>query len=87
MRYMIPAPPGISPVKGNPWEPYPELEVKFWLYRRHYDAKSAAVPPPILPATSIVCQLARGTAPGMTPPFWMTTTLERHAVSMEPPRD
>ncbi|KAI0351887.1 hypothetical protein OH77DRAFT_1592537 [Trametes cingulata] len=87
MLYMVPAPPGVSPVRGNPWEPYPELEVKFWLYRKHHDTKSPLIPPPILPASSIVCQLARGAAPGTTPPIWMTTTLERHAASMEPPRE
>ncbi|KAI9060228.1 hypothetical protein FKP32DRAFT_1578410 [Trametes sanguinea] len=87
VAYMVAAPPDASPVAGNPWGPYPELDVRFWEYNVHQDHRSPSTPPSVIPASAIQCQLARGTCRITGKAMWMTTTLDRQGISMAPSED
>lgn len=65
----------------------PELDVHFWVYGKHLDNQAPMTPPCFLPASAIRCQLARGTCRVTDRPVWMTTSLDRHGVSVAPADD
>ncbi|KZT18084.1 hypothetical protein NEOLEDRAFT_1081026, partial [Neolentinus lepideus HHB14362 ss-1] len=75
MRWMKPVKK--IPTKKNVWLAFPELEIQFWTYGQYHEANDASAPPPIVPFSSIWCQLSRGEYRTTKQEFWITTTMER----------
>ncbi|KAI0054975.1 hypothetical protein BV25DRAFT_323575 [Artomyces pyxidatus] len=72
----------LSPVVDDPWKDFPKLEVEFWSLDTYLDDQSPDSPPAVIPISAIRCQLARCVCRTVRPPLWITTSLERHAMSM-----
>ncbi|KAH9851419.1 hypothetical protein C2E23DRAFT_860602 [Lenzites betulinus] len=80
MSWMVPT--QSTSVAGDPWKDFPELDIRYFNYQERA-ASYGEASPLIIPASEIVCQLARGVCTVTTPRLWITTTLDKVPISME----